>query len=44
MPLEIILTNTGFIKLEIGLAKGKNLYDKRNTLKEKDLKCEDTTK
>ena len=40
VPLEIILTNTGFIKLEIGLAKGKNLYDKRNTLKEKDLKRE----
>ena len=40
VPLEIILTNTGFIKLEIGLAKGKNLYDKRNSLKEKDLKRE----
>ena len=40
IPLEVILTNTGFIKLEIGLAKGKNLYDKRTTLKEKDLKRE----
>jgi SsrA-binding protein len=40
VPLEVILTNTGFIKLEIGLAKGKNLYDKRNSLKEKDLKRE----
>ena len=40
VPLEIILTNTGFLKIEIGLAKGKNLYDKRNTLKEKDLKRE----
>lgn len=40
IPLEVILTNTGFLKLEIGLAKGKNLYDKRNTLKEKDLKRE----
>lgn len=40
VPLEVILTNTGFIKLEIGLAKGKNLYDKRTTLKEKDLKRE----
>jgi SsrA-binding protein len=40
VPLEIILTNTGFIKLEIGLAKGKNLYDKRSTIKEKDLKRE----
>ena len=40
IPLEVILTNTGFLKLEIGLAKGKNLYDKRNSLKEKDLKRE----
>lgn len=40
VPLEIILSNTGFIKLEIGLAKGKNLYDKRNSIKEKDLKRE----
>ncbi len=40
VPLEIILTDTGFIKLEIGLAKGKKLYDKRNSLKEKDLKRE----
>jgi SsrA-binding protein len=40
VPLEVILTNTGFIKLEIGLAKGKNLYDKRTSLKEKDLKRE----
>jgi SsrA-binding protein len=40
IPLELILTKTGFIKLEIGLAKGKNLYDKRNSLKEKDIKRE----
>jgi SsrA-binding protein len=40
VPLEIIVSNTGFIKLEIGLAKGKNLYDKRNSIKEKDLKRE----
>jgi SsrA-binding protein len=40
VPLEVILTNTGFIKLEIGLAKGKNLHDKRESIKEKDLKRE----
>ena len=28
VPLELFLTN-GFAKLEIGLAKGKKLYDKR---------------
>lgn len=38
VPLEIILSKTGFIKIEIGLAKGKNLYDKRNSIKEKDIK------
>lgn len=40
IPLEVILTNTGFVKLEIGLAKGKNLHDKRESIKEKDLKRE----
>ena len=38
VPLSIILSDTGFIKLEIGLAKGKNLYDKRTSIKEKDIK------
>lgn len=40
IPLEVILSSTGFVKLEIGLAKGKNLYDKRNSIKDKDLKRE----
>ncbi len=38
VPLEIILTGFGYIKLEIGLAKGKKNYDKRESIKEKDLK------
>lgn len=38
IPLEVILSKTGFIKIEIGLAKGKNLYDKRVSIKEKDLR------
>lgn len=37
IPLAIKLTDSGFIKIEIGLAKGKKSYDKRNTLKLKDL-------
>jgi SsrA-binding protein len=37
VPLEIVLTNTGFLKLEIGLAKGKNLYNKKETIKLRDL-------
>lgn len=40
MPLSIILSTTGFIKIEIGLAKGKNLYDKRVSIKEKELNRE----
>jgi len=37
VPLSIILSDTGFIKLEIGLAKGKNHYDKKASIKEKDI-------
>ena len=34
IPLELFLSN-GFAKLEIGLAKGKKLYDKREALSKK---------
>lgn len=37
VPLEIFLSDTGFIKIKIGLVKGKKLYDKRESLKAKDL-------
>ena len=37
VPLEIFLTDSGFIKIKIGLVKGKKLYDKRESLKAKDL-------
>jgi len=40
VPLELILSDTGLIKLIIGLAKGKNLYDKRDSIKQKDAKRE----
>lgn len=40
VPLAILQTKTGFIKVEIGLVKGKKLYDKRESIKEKDLKRE----
>lgn len=36
IPLEVILSTTGFVKIEIGLAKGKNTLDKREDLKTKD--------
>lgn len=38
VPLAIILSDTGFVKVEIGLAKGKHTYDKRESIKEKDIK------
>lgn len=34
IPLELFLTK-GFAKLEIGLAKGKKIYDKRETITKK---------
>ena len=39
MPLQVYFKN-GRAKLEIGLAKGKKLYDKRDTIKERDIKRE----
>jgi len=36
VPLKIFMTEAGFVKIEIGLAKGKKLYDKRESIKKKD--------
>lgn len=35
VPLRLYITQKGWAKLEIALAKGKKLYDKRESLKEK---------
>lgn len=35
---KIYFNQTGKVKVEIGLVKGKKLYDKRQTLKEKSIK------
>jgi SsrA-binding protein len=40
IPLGVMLSDTGFIKVEIGLAKGKNTVNKKESIKEKDLKRE----
>jgi len=40
IPLKIFINETGLAKIEIGLAKGKKNYDKRHSLKEKDLNRE----
>lgn len=39
VPLSVYF-KTGFAKVELGLCKGKKLYDKRQALKEKDAKRE----
>jgi len=36
IPLKIYFKN-GKIKVQLGLAKGKKLYDKRNTIKDRDM-------
>ena len=38
VPIALFLSDRGFAKLEIGLARGKKEYDKRETLKEKDAR------
>ncbi len=39
VPLAVGFSNN-LVKVEIGLCKGKKLYDKKNTLKEKDISRE----
>ena len=36
IPLRVYLNPRGFVKIEIGVAKGKKLYDKRETLAQRD--------
>lgn len=40
VPTRLFISERGFVKLEIALAKGKKLYDKRESIKEKDQKRE----
>jgi SsrA-binding protein len=40
VPLKIFFTDKNLAKMEIGLAKGKKLHDKRETLKAKDSQRE----
>lgn len=37
VPLRIFLNDKGMMKIEIGLGKGKKLYDKRESIKQKDM-------
>ncbi|NOR87975.1 MAG: SsrA-binding protein SmpB, partial [Bacteroidales bacterium] len=38
IPVALFINENGLAKLEIALAKGKHTYDKRASLKEKDIK------
>jgi len=38
IPLKLFVTDKGWAKLQIALCKGKKLYDKRQTLKDRDHK------
>ncbi|MBA3675711.1 MAG: SsrA-binding protein SmpB [Chitinophagaceae bacterium] len=40
IPLRLFISERGFAKLEIALAKGKKLHDKRENIKERDAKRE----
>lgn len=40
IPVRLFTNERGLVKLDIALAKGKKLYDKRETIKERDVKRE----
>lgn len=40
VPLKIYFNERGFAKVQIGLAKGKKMHDKRQSEKERDVKRE----
>jgi SsrA-binding protein len=37
VPLRIFFTDKNLLKIEIGLGKGKKMYDKRESIKQKDV-------
>ena len=38
VPVRMFISDRGFAKLEIALGKGKKLFDKRDSIKDKDIK------
>ncbi len=40
VPLKVFLNEKNFVKVEIGLAKGKKTHDKRETIKQRDTEKE----
>ena len=37
VPLRLFINNKGWAKIEIAVAKGKKLHDKRNSIKDRDI-------
>ena len=42
VPVKLFSADRGFMKLEIAVAKGKKLHDKRNTIKDRDQQRDST--
>lgn len=40
VPLKIYFNSNGWAKLEIGIAKGKKIYDKKKAIRERDIQRE----
>lgn len=40
VPTRMFINENGYLKMEIALAKGKKLYDKRDSIKERDVSRE----
>ena len=38
IPLSVFINNNGYAKIQIALAQGKKIHDKRHSIKEKDIK------
>ncbi len=43
IPLRLFVSDRGFAKIEIALARGKKVHDKRASIKEKDEKFKENT-
>jgi SsrA-binding protein len=40
IPIEVFISDKGYAKIEIGVGRGKKLHDKRDSIKDKDVKRE----
>ncbi len=40
IPIEVFISDKGYAKIEIGIGRGKKLHDKRESIKDKDVKRE----